>query len=112
MPGPPPRQHEHERIYKLFTHPFFLARQIWKDYYDGQMIFGDLVGLKLPDNCLTGVGNPRKNLTIENLIRPGIERRPAASQERMLLPSPQRWTLIPNKKVNHYPYHTNTLGTS
>ena len=24
------------------------------DNNDGQMIFGDLVGLKLPDNCLTG----------------------------------------------------------
>ena len=32
---------------------------------DGQMIFGDLVGLKLPDICLTGEGKPRKNLTQE-----------------------------------------------
>ena len=36
------------------------------DYNDGQMIFGDLGGLKLPDICLTGEGNPRKNLTQEN----------------------------------------------
>ena len=35
------------------------------DDYDGQMIFGDLVGLKLPDICLTGEGKPRKNLTQE-----------------------------------------------
>ena len=30
------------------------------DYYDGQMIFGDLGGLKLPDICLTGEENPEK----------------------------------------------------
>ena len=29
--------------------------------YDGQMIFGDLGGLKLPDICLTGEEKPRKN---------------------------------------------------
>ena len=32
---------------------------------DGQMIFGDLVGLKLADICLTGEEKPRKNLTQE-----------------------------------------------
>ena len=36
-----------------------------KDDYDSQMIFGDLVGLKLPDICLTGEEKPRKNLTQE-----------------------------------------------
>ena len=36
------------------------------DDNDGQMIFGDLGGLKLPDICLTGVAKPRrKNLTQE-----------------------------------------------
>ena len=35
------------------------------DDNDGQMIFGDLVGLKLPDICLTGEEKPRKNLTQE-----------------------------------------------
>ena len=35
------------------------------DDYDGQMIFGDLVGLKLPDVRLTGEEKPRKNLTQE-----------------------------------------------
>ena len=30
------------------------------DDYDVQMIFGDLVGLKLPDICPTGEGKPRK----------------------------------------------------
>ena len=32
---------------------------------DGQMIFGDLGGLKLPGICLTGEEKPRKNLTQE-----------------------------------------------
>ena len=32
---------------------------------DSQMIFGDLVGLKLPDICLTCEENPRKNFTQE-----------------------------------------------
>ena len=35
------------------------------DDYDGQMIFGDLVGVKLPDIRLTGEEKPRKNLTQE-----------------------------------------------
>ena len=35
------------------------------DDYDGQMIFGDLVGLKLADSCLTSEEKPRKNLTQE-----------------------------------------------
>ena len=35
------------------------------DDYDGQMIFGDLGGLKLPDICLTGEEKSRKNLTQE-----------------------------------------------
>ena len=35
------------------------------DDYDGQMIFGDLMGLKLPDIRLTDEEKPRKNLTQE-----------------------------------------------
>ena len=65
MPGPPLRQHEHKRRYTPFTHPFILTRRMWKDDYDGQMIFGDLVGLKLPDICLTGEENTQKKLTQE-----------------------------------------------
>ena len=34
-----------------------------RDDNDGQMIFGNLVGLKLPDICLTGEEKPPKNLT-------------------------------------------------
>ena len=35
------------------------------DDNDGQMIFGDLGGLNLPDICLTGEEKPRKNLAQE-----------------------------------------------
>ena len=35
------------------------------DDNDGQIIFWDLGGRKLPDICLTGEENPRKNLTQE-----------------------------------------------
>ena len=35
------------------------------DDYDGQMILGDLEGLKLPDIRLTSEEKPRKNLTQE-----------------------------------------------
>ena len=35
------------------------------DDYDGQMIFGDLGGLKLPDICLTGEEKKTENLTQE-----------------------------------------------
>ena len=36
--------------------------EMMMDDYDGQMIFGDLVGLKLSDIRLTGEEKPRKNL--------------------------------------------------
>ena len=35
------------------------------DDNDGQMIFGDLGGLKLPNICLIGEEKPQKNLTQE-----------------------------------------------
>ena len=63
MPGPPPRQHEHERRYTPVTHPFILTRRIRKDDYDA--VFGDIMSLKLPNICLIGEENPRKNLTQE-----------------------------------------------
>ena len=37
--------------------------------YDGQMIFGDLVGLKRPHICLTCEEKPRKNLTQDICLR-------------------------------------------
>ena len=39
--------------------------EMMMDAYDGQMIFGDLVGLKLPDIRLIGEEKTRKNLTQE-----------------------------------------------
>ena len=39
--------------------------EMMMDDYDGQMIFGDLVGLKLPDIRHTGEEKPRKNLSQE-----------------------------------------------
>ena len=39
--------------------------EMMRDDYDGQMIFRELVGLKLPDIRLTGEEKPRKNLTQE-----------------------------------------------
>ena len=42
-----------------------LAPVMIDDDNDGQMIFGDLGGLKLPDICLTGEEKPRKSLTQE-----------------------------------------------
>ena len=58
--GATPRQQEHERLFAPFMHPFILTRRIRKDDYDGQMIFGDIVDLKLPDICLTSEEKPRK----------------------------------------------------
>ena len=63
-PGLPLRQHEHERRYTTGTHSFIPTRWIWNDYYGGQMISRELVGLKVPDVCLK-VRKPRKNLTQE-----------------------------------------------
>ena len=65
------------------------------DDNDGQMIFGDHGGLKLPDISLTGEEKPRKNLP-GNLSRSGIEPGPAARQARVLPPIPQRWTFPHN----------------
>ena len=52
------------------------------------MIFGDLVGLKLPDIRLTGEEKPHPG----NMSRPGIEPGPAAWQARMLPLVSHRWT--------------------
>ena len=44
--------------------------EMMMDDYDGQMIYGDLVGLKLPD--ITGEEKPRKNLTQETCPDRGL----------------------------------------
>ena len=36
------------------SHSVIPTRRIWNDDDNGQMIFGDLGGLKFPDICLTG----------------------------------------------------------
>ena len=42
-----------------------VCNEMRMDDYNGQMIFGDPVGLKLPDICLTSEKKPRKKLTQE-----------------------------------------------
>ena len=54
------------------------------DDNDGQMIFGDLGGLKLPDICLTGKEKSRKNLTQETCPDRGSN--PGLLREVMTLP--------------------------
>ena len=61
------------------THKVIGARnEMMMDGYDGQMIFGDLVGLNIPHIRLTGEEKPRKKPHPGNLSRPGIEPGPAA----------------------------------
>ena len=83
------------------AHTVIPTRLIWNDEYDGQMIFGDLGGLKFPDICLAGEEKPRKEPHPGNLSRPGIEPGPAAWQARMLPLAPQRWTRIGIVIKNH-----------
>ena len=52
--------------------------EMMMDDYEGQIIFGDLVGLKLPDIRLTDEEKPRKKPHPGNLFRSGFEPRPAA----------------------------------
>ena len=74
IPGPPLRQHKHERRYISGTHSFIPTRRIRNDDYGGQMIFGDLVGLKLRDICVTnknGRGSEQHlPKTDESIVRP------------------------------------------
>ena len=79
LPWPPPRQHEHEWRYTPFMHPFILRRRIWKDDYDGQMIFGDHVGLSFVTFVLQVRINP-ENLTQE--ICPDREPNPGPLRDR------------------------------
>ena len=45
------------------------------DDNDGQMIFGDLGGLKYPDICLTGEEKPRKKTSLRKLVPTGYRTR-------------------------------------
>ena len=89
--GPPPRQHEHKRRYTPFTYSFMLTRWIWKDDYDGQMIFRNLRGLKLPDICLTSEEKPWKT-SLRKPVSTGYRPEPSVWQACMLPPAPQQWT--------------------
>ena len=88
MPGPPPRQHKHERQYTSSTHSVIPTRRIWNDDYDCQMIFGDRGGLKFPDICLTGEQKPRKT----------SPRKPVSTGDRTrarcVTSAHERWTLL------------------
>ena len=64
IPRPPPRQHEQSNKANMKG---WLLRP--KD-----TVFGDLVGLKLPDICLTGEKKSRKNLAQETCPYPGWTR--------------------------------------
>ena len=79
VPEPPPRQRKYERRCTPGTHPFILTRRIWNDDYGGQIIFGDIVGLKFPDIYLTD------EKTCPNR---GIEPGPDAWEARKLPPVP------------------------
>ena len=76
MSGPPPRQHYHERRIHTIHTPIHSKKKrwIWKDSYGGQMIFGDLEGIKFPDICLKDEEKPRKNITQENCANRGSNR--------------------------------------
>ena len=61
------------------------------DDNDGQMIFGDLGGLKLPDICLTGEEKLGKTLNQE--IDPtGDRTRARCVRGNDVTPRPQRWS--------------------
>ena len=78
MPGPPTRQHKHERQYTPSTHLVIPTRRRWNDDYDGKMIFGDPGGPKVSWHLSDRRGKPRKKPHPGNLSRPGIEPGPAA----------------------------------
>ena len=64
------------------------------DDYDSQMIYGDLVGLKLPDIQLTGEEKPRKNLTQETCPDRGSN--PGPLREK-----PHATTILPEKFLGY-----------
>ena len=82
------------------TH-LFQQSEYEKDNYDGQMIFGDLLGLKFHDICLTGEETPpQKKPHLGNLFRPRIKPGPTAWQASMLPPVPQRWAQLKLQSEN------------
>ena len=60
--------------FRVHQHLRSLVPVMIDDDNDGQMIFEDLGGLKLPNICLTGEEKPRKNLTQETCPDRGSKR--------------------------------------
>ena len=73
------------------------------DDYDGQMLFGDLVGLKLPDIRLTGEEKPRKNLTQETCPDRGSDQGPLRDKRACyhLFHSGGQYTFVMNMILNN-----------
>ena len=59
---------------------------------DGQIIFGDLGGLKIPDICLAGEEKLRKNLTQETCPDRGSNTGSLRDRRACYRLPPQRWT--------------------
>ena len=83
--------------------------EMMMDDYGGQMIFGDLVGLKLPDIRLTSEEKPRKNLTQETYPDRGSNLGPLSDKHACyhLLHSGGRKSMHPFQPRYHGKSHTN-----
>ena len=71
---------------------------------DGQIIFGDLGGLKLPEICLIAEEKPRKNLTKETCPYRGSNPGPLRDRRACyrLAHSGGQWTLASTSHVGLY----------
>ena len=96
MPGPPPKQHKHERQYTPNTHSVSHPNKANMEWWIRRLffIFGGLGGPKVSWHLSYMWGKPPKKHHPGNLFRPGIEPGPAAGQARMLPLGPQRWTTL------------------
>ena len=80
--------------------PIHANKANMKGVYDGQMIFGDHRGRKIPIICLSGQEKSRKKTSPRKPVP--TEHGSAAWQARTQLPAPQRWTMY---GTVHYPKH-------
>ena len=71
------------------------------DDYDGQMIFRDRVGLKLPDIRLTGEEKPRKKTTPRKLVPTGDRTRACCVTSAHATTCSTRWTKAHSRLVLH-----------
>ena len=109
MPGPPPRQHKHERQYTTKhtpSHPNKANMEWWiRRPNDSRGHWGPKVSWHLSDRW----GKTPKKPHPGNLSRPGIEPELAAWQARMLPLAPQRWTYQNFTILNMYTKWINYL---